>query len=293
MISTSIDLAGRPPEVVSGSTFEAELAAIKARFAELYPALADSLESEAEPVVKELEAFAYLVVQLRKDGNDQALSTFVQFAPGAALDLLAADRGVVRRVIDPGDPAAIPPRAPELESDGEFRARVLDAFEAFTTCGTPGAYRARCLEASGLVRDAGVVSPSPAVVDLYLLARANDGTPSDELVAEVQAYIEPRRPVSVLVTVRPASIVTYAVEADLHFASGPSAEVIRAEALAAVEALVSERHALGLGISRSAIFAALHRPGGVLKVDLAEPAADIDCGPSEAAFCTAIDVGAA
>ena len=293
MISAVIDLAGRPPEVVSGSDFETELAALKADFALRFPDLAASLDSEAEPVVKQFEVIAARIVRARKDGDDQALSTFVQFATGAALDLIAFDRKLVRRVIVPAVPAAVPPKPAVLEPDDELRARCLDAFEALTTCGTPGAFRARCLEADGRVRDAVAVSPSPAVVDLYLLAREGDGAPDADLLSVVDSFIAPRRPVSVLVTVKPAEVVGYAIEAVLHLGEGPSAAVILAEAQAAVEALVLERHRFGLGISRSAIFAALHRAGGVLRVELVSPAADIECAEFEAAFCTGIEVSVA
>ena len=288
MISAAIDLSTRPPEVVRRLDFEAELAAALAEMEARRPDLAEALATETDPLVKELEVVAYLVSERSAEFNDRALATFVQFAPGAALDLLAADRGITRRVIRAADPAASPPVAEELEPDDELRARVLDALEAFTTCGTPGAYRARALEASGAVLDAVAVSPSPAVVDLYVLGRDGTGGLDEGTIAAVDAYISPRKPVAILVTVRAAAIIEYAVEADLVLRPGPSAAAILAEAQAAVEALVVERRALGLGMARSAIYAALHRAGAVERVDLASPAADVVCEAYESSFCTSI-----
>jgi len=95
------------------------------------------------------------------------------------------------------------------------------------------------------------------------------------------------RPLTDQVTVQSATILTYTVEATLYVRPGPAAAPVLAAAEAALTATVADLHALGHDVPRSALTAALHRPG-IQRVDLTTPAADIVVAEAEAAFCTDI-----
>ncbi|MBB4268102.1 baseplate assembly protein [Roseospira visakhapatnamensis] len=97
------------------------------------------------------------------------------------------------------------------------------------------------------------------------------------------------RPLTDRVTVQSATIVPYTVEARLWLYDGPASAPVLGTAVQELADTVAARHALGHDVTRSALFAALHRPG-VQRVELIEPAADIVIGPGEAAYCVDIAV---
>jgi len=109
--------------------------------------------------------------------------------------------------------------------------------------------------------------------------------------ASVLARVEARladddvRPLTDQVTVQSATVTPYTVAATLWLYDGPASAPVVAAAEAALAETVTRLHALGHDVTRSALFAALHQ-AGVQRVDLTSPAADIEIGPTEAAFCT-------
>ena len=71
--------------------------------------------------------------------------------------------------------------------------------------------------------------------------------------------------------------------------TGPGHEGALAEAQAAVQAYVDERRKVGATIHRSALFAALHRPG-VEAVKLRYPSGDVKAPPTGAPWVTSISI---
>ena len=100
---------------------------------------------------------------------------------------------------------------------------------------------------------------------------------------------ETRLPLCDTVEVMSAEIIGYAVAAQLVIYGGPDANTVRNNALAAVQAYVAERHKNGNDITISGLMAALHVEG-VQEVILISPAARIEVDPSQAAYCTSINV---
>ena len=66
-------------------------------------------------------------------------------------------------------------------------------------------------------------------------------------------------------------------------------EEIRTIARAALEAYTNGQHRLGLDVTLSGIYAALHQPG-VQRVDLASPTANLVVNRQSASYCTAINL---
>ena len=89
------------------------------------------------------------------------------------------------------------------------------------------------------------------------------------------------------VTVQAAEIVDYEVEAELQLFDGPDQDVVHTAALARLDQANAAAFKLGRGQPLSAIIAALQGDGvGVRRVNLIQPAADIDCDVTQAALCT-------
>lgn len=297
---TPIDLAQLPdPQVVEAIDYEALLAERKAYFISLHPveqqaAVAATLALESEPVTKLLQESAYRETLLRQRVNEAALATMLAKAKGPDLDQAAANVEVERLLVTPANPNAVPPVAAVYESDDSLRERAQMAWEGLSTAGPRNSYIFHARSADGRVADATAESPSPAVVVVTVQALLGDGTADAELLAIVNAYLsaEDRRPVADRLTVQGASVLPFAVTAELHLATnGPEAEPIRAAAEARLSAYVHQRRRLGVEVTESAIHAALHVEG-VRKVELVGWA-DITPTPAQAAYCTAISVSVA
>jgi phage-related baseplate assembly protein len=285
---TAVDLSQLPaPDVVEALDFESILAAMIADLQARDPVFTALVESD--PAFKILEVAAYREVLIRQRVNEAARSVMLAYAGGADLENLAALFGVTRLTIDPGNPSAIPPVPPTLESDSDFRRRLQISLEGFSTAGPAGAYVFHALSASGDVLDALATSPSPGDVLVSVLSRTGSGAASAPLLAAVAAAVnaENVRPLTDNVVVQSATIVNYAITATLYFYAGPDRAVILAAAQAAAAKYAADQHRIGRDVTLSGIFAALHQPG-VQRVELTSPTANIVISTTQASWCTAI-----
>jgi len=198
---------------------------------------------------------------------------------------------VQRLVMDPGDPAAVPPVEPTYESDDDFRARIQLSPEGYTTAGSEGSYVFHGLGADADVKDIQAVSPTAGAVTVYVLSRTGNGAASAPLLAAVDAVLnaDTVRPMTDNVTVLSASIVNYTITAQLVMYPGPDATVVREAALAAVTAYAEAQRRIGYDVTLSGIYAALHQPG-VQRVNLTAPTANLTISNGQASYCTAITV---
>jgi len=278
----AVDLGALPPpDVIETLAYEAILDALKADFSARWPAFDAWVESD--PALKLLEVAAYRELLWRQRVNDGARAVMLASATGADLDHLAALMSVARRVLDPGDAQAAPPRAPVLEDDATLRRRVQLALEAATAAGTAGRYMFYALGADPRVADAAITSPNPGDVLATILSTDGDGTADAALLTAVEAVLKNPaiRQLNDSVFVAGAQMLTVAVTATLTLAPGPGAEVAEAAARAGLEALLARTRRLGQSLPRSAIFAALTVPG-VARVTLAAPAADVEATATQA-----------
>ena len=285
---TAIDLSQvAAPLVVETIDFEVILAEMLADLQARLPAFTALVESD--PAYKILEVAAYREVILRQRVNEAARAVMLAYATGTDLDNLASLLGVVRLVVAPGDPEALPPVAAVMESDTDLRRRVQLSLEGFSTAGPSGAYIFHALSADGDVLDASAISPAPGDVLVSILSRTGNGAASPALQAAVEAALsaEDVRPLCDTVGVQSAEIVEYAITATLRFNPGPDSATILANAEAAAAAYAAAQHRLGLDVTLSGIYAALHQPG-VARVDLASPAGNIAISLEQASYCTAI-----
>ena len=293
----AIDLSQLPPpEVVEQLDYEVIRQQRLDDFRQRWPDY-DAGVLESDPVVKLLEVAAYREMLLRARVNDAARAVMLATATGADLDNLGAFYGVKRKLLDEGDPDATPPVPPTYESDEEYRRRIQLAPEAFSTCGPQGAYIYHALAADPRVKDAQAYGPedgvglTPAQVLVVVLSREGDGSCPPDLVDAVRAYIsaEERRPLGDEVFVQGAEIVTYQIDATLTILPGADPAVVEAAARQALADYAEQRHRVGLSVDTSFIHRALAQPG-VERVTLISPAADVEIGPTQAAWCSAINI---
>lgn len=283
---TGVDLSRLPaPDVIEQLDFETILAQATAQFLTLFPEFTATLESD--PVIKLLELFAYRELVLRQRVNDAAHAVMPAYALGSDLDAIAAGFGVERFILDPGNPLlGIPPT---YESDADFRRRMVLGPEGFSVAGPAGAYIFHALSADGNVRDASVESPTPGAVVITILSRIGTGEASPELLTTVYEKLnsDTIRPLTDFVTVQSATIVPFAIEADIFFLNGPDQSLVLAEAQARLADHLAATLKLGRDVNRAGIIAALHAEG-VQNVILTSPAADIVITRAEAGSVTGI-----
>lgn len=268
-----------PPNVVEVLDFEVIYQEILTAFKALYPDWTAALESD--PVVKLLELAAYREALIRARVNDAAQACMLAYATGGDLENLAALLGITRLS---GDNT--------VESDDRLRLRAQMALEGETVAGSSGSYIFHTLSASNLVKDVAIDSPTPGQVRVTVLSTAGDGEPDAGLLDTVNTYLsaDTRRPLTDEVIVEAAEIIPFAVEATLYVYAGPAPEPIMAAAQAAVQAYVTGHAKFGWDITLSGLYAALHQPGGVKKVVMASPVADVAIGARQASHCTGIDI---
>lgn len=287
---TAVDLSKLPaPDVVETLDYEVIVSEMITDLQARDPEF--SALTESDPAYKIIEVAAFRELLVRQRVNEASRANMLAFAAGADLEQIAARYNVSRLVLDEGDPGAVPPIPPTLEDDSSLRRRVQLSFEGFSTAGPEGAYIFHALGADPDVLDASVESPSPGDAVVTVLSRDGDGTASPALISAVDQVLsgDDVRPLTDNVTVQGATIVNYTVDASLTLFSGPDASVVLASAQAALAEYIEETHRLGRDVSRSGIFAALHREG-VQTVQLSDPATDISVSLSEAPYATSVSV---
>lgn len=283
---STIDLSQLPaPDVIETLDYETLLDRKKQRLLDLCEAdqrlaMEAALALESDPVTKLLEESAYAELILRQRINDAARAVMLAFATGADLDNLAALLGVARL---------------DLETDSRLRARAQLAPEGVSTAGPSLAYKHHAMSAAVAVRDVFVDMVVPGTVGVAILANPSSadpgGVPSQGLLDAVSAKLsaDDVRPLSDLVIVRPAQVITYSVAAAIVCLPEPDSAVVIAAARSALDAYVDGAFMLGFDITVSGLHAALHQPG-VMRVDMASPASSISVAPDQAARCVGVSI---
>lgn len=289
---TLIDLSRLPPPaVVEQLSYESIRDAMLSDLAVRDAALADLLPSD--PAYKIIEVCAYREMLVRSRCNSAATAQMLAFASGADLDHVGVTYMLTERlVLDPGNPAAVPPELPVYEADDDYRARLLLAFDAYSTAGAEPSYRFHAMSASALVKHVGIHSPAPVEVVVTVLSHSGTGAADAALLAAVEAALsDDVRPFTDQVTVQSAAIVQYSVVAALNVYSGVESETVRQMAQAALSAWVSEQHRVGRSIRAAGLIGAL-MVEGVHDAALAAPGltADLIVEPGEAPYCTGTTV---
>lgn len=276
MSNVIVDMSQLPkPDVIELLNYEEILREWVSYYQTLDPNYQDL--NESDPVYKLMEAAAFREMLIRQRVNDAAHATMLAYAENHDLDVRGADFDVERLVIDPGDPTAVPPREPVMESDDAFRYRIQLSIRAKNTAGSEDDYAFWALSADGRVKSIASDSPAGTLnVIVSVLSHEGNGTASAELLSVVDKALSPKstRPLSDNVIVQSATINEFAVVAELELFNGPDGSEVLKAARQRLENWLVESHKQGFDLTLDGFYAALRVPG-VYKVHLAEPASDI------------------
>jgi len=163
----------------------------------------------------------------------------------------------------------------DIESDGQMLGRLLDLLRSPPAGGNAADYKRWALEVPGITA-AFVFSLRRGNGTVDVLVLSNGVAPSAPKIAEVQAYIDVRRPVGLqgaAVTVFAPDFVSVAITATLTLAGttlGEASAIINAGLLAYFSALTP-----GETVYRSRIAAIISNTPGVVDFVLTAPAANV------------------
>ncbi len=244
----AVDLSQLPdPAIIAEPDFEAILADTKAMMIAAYPAeqreaVSAALELESEPLNVIAQTTAFREMLLRQRVNEGARTCMLSHSAGTDLDNLAGNMNTKRLVITP----ATDTTDAVMESDTSLRLRAQRAYDGLSV-----AYEYFARSASGLVRDARAISPSPANVTVSILSTEGDGTATEALLNTVRAVLnaEDTRPVADRLTVQSTRIVTWRLNAKLYFYPGPESEPILAAAESSFRKWLSEQGLIGQDVA--------------------------------------------
>lgn len=293
-----IDLNNLPvPKVVQELSYETLLAQRKEKFLSLQESddmrqhWQARLQLESEPVVKLLEENAYLELLLRTHINESAKAVMLAYATGSDLDQLGALFGIKRLIIQAGDLKAHPPIPTKYEDDERFRTRIQMSLEGLTTAGSRASYEFHALSTSAKVKDVDVTSPTAGTVKVAILSTEGQGTADSDLINTVKEQLnaEHIRPLTDTVLVESAVILPYEIRATLTLYPSVLESVVMANVNQAITHYTNKQHLLGIDITLSGIYSALHQEG-VQNVKLTQPLADLIVQPHQAAYCTQIQI---
>lgn len=290
---SQIDLSRLPaPEIIESLNFEQLLAEIRADFLQRHPQAAETIDLESEPVTKLLESAAYFALNKRQQFQEDARSLLMAYASGSTLDHIGITYYDTERLtLQPADPSANPPVEAVMESDQDYKRRIMLAMDSPSTAGSENGYRYHALSAHEDVKDVTAINRYAGIVQVTVLSRKGSGQASPELINTVQAATsaERARPLNDQVQVQSATIRAYTVKAALELRSGPDPVVVQQEAARAARDYTESRHALGEDIVKDALAAAMYVQG-VERVTLTSPAQDIECSDVEAPWCESVEV---
>lgn len=284
--SPRLDLSALPaPDIIPRLDYEGRRTAKLDKLVELKPDFTGTQPSD--PAVKLIEADSYHEGVVAEEMGYAARGLMLAYAVGAQLDHLAARWDMPRLEITPANPGT--GAAAMMESDDDFRRRIQLAPYALSTAGAEGSYVLHALGAHADVRDASAISPAPAEVEVAILSRTGTGIPAGSVLTAVEAALSAAdvRPLGDRLTVRAAEILNVPIEANLTLFAGPDSALIMQTAQESLAAWLAAHGLLGNDVPRSALIAALH-VGGVQKVELISPAADVEVAPHQAARASII-----
>ncbi|MBC3911544.1 baseplate assembly protein [Undibacterium umbellatum] len=263
-----------PPAVVEVLDFEALVNVHKQDLLQRQPSAANVLALPSEPLVKQVEAFAYREMLLRGRINDAARANLLAFATGTDLDHKGAFYNLARL---------------SGEADERYRNRIQLRIAALAGNGTAEQYHLLALSASANVRDANVTSATPGsiAVVLWLIDASQAQATSAAVLAAMNA--PNARPLGVAVKVVVARPAALDVTATLWREASAPADIvtqIKARFIAAIASYAS----LGRSVPLSWVTAQLQQPG-IARVEFpiaGQPASNTVLAADEYAIAGAI-----
>lgn len=272
----TINMSALPaPQAVEELDFETILAEQKAWVINQWPHLAPALELESEPLTVLLQAWSYRELIWRARLNDALKASMLAWAQGDDLLNLAAFFDLEKA---------------EGETDDQLRARCTLSLRALSTAGPEDSYRYHAIATDpAAIKDADAHNGGAGVVNVAVLARAGNGTPSAALLAKVRTRLNHKtiRPLTDTVNVIPAHIVPVVIDYQIILPGLPDDEHSLNVARQRLADYCATTNIIGGTITIADIYASL-KNAGISNVILRSPTADITTDRESAPYVSSI-----
>lgn len=272
----TINLSTLPaPKAVEELDFETILAEQKAWVINQWPNLAPVLELESEPLTVLLQSWSYRELIWRARLNDALKASMLAWAQGDDLLNLAAFFDLEKA---------------EGETDDQLRARCTLSLRAMSTAGPEDSYRYHAIATDpAAIKDADAHNGGAGVVNVAVLARAGNGTPSAALLAKVRTRLNHKtiRPLTDTVSVIPAHIVPVVIDYQIILPGLPDDEHSLNVARQRLADYCATTNVIGGTITIADIYASL-KNAGISNVILRSPTADITTDRESAPYVSSI-----
>ena len=272
----TINMSALPaPQAVEELDFETIFAEQKAWVINQWPHLAPALELESEPLTVLLQAWSYRELIWRARLNDALKASMLAWAQGDDLLNLAAFFDLEKA---------------EGETDDQLRARCTLSLRALSTAGPEDSYRYHAIATDpAAIKDADAHNGGAGVVNVAVLARAGNGTPSAALLAKVRTRLNHKtiRPLTDTVNVIPAHIVPVVIDYQIILPGLPDDEHSLNVARQRLADYCATTNIIGGTITIADIYASL-KNAGISNVILRSPTADITTNRESAPYVSSI-----
>lgn len=272
----TINMSALPvPKAVEELDFETIFAEQKAWVINQWPHLAPALELESEPLTVLLQAWSYRELIWRARLNDALKASMLAWAQGDDLLNLAAFFDLEKA---------------EGETDDQLRARCTLSLRALSTAGPEDSYRYHAIATDpAAIKDADAHNGGAGVVNVAVLARAGNGTPSAALLAKVRTRLNHKtiRPLNDTVSVIPAHIVPVVIDYQIILPGLPGDEHSLNVARQRLADYCATTNIIGGTITIADIYASL-KNAGISNVILRSPTADITTNRESAPYVSSI-----
>ncbi|MEI4927900.1 baseplate assembly protein [Aeromonas caviae] len=272
----TINMSALPaPPAVEELDFETIFAEQKAWVINQWPHLAPALELESEPLTVLLQAWSYRELIWRARLNDALKASMLAWAQGDDLLNLAAFFDLEKA---------------EGETDDQLRARCTLSLRALSTAGPEDSYRYHAIATDpAAIKDADAHNGGAGVVNVAVLARAGNGTPSAALLAKVRTRLNHKtiRPLTDTVSVIPAHIVPVVIDYQIILPGLPDDEHSLNVARQRLADYCATTNIIGGTITIADIYASL-KNAGISNVILRSPTADITTNRESAPYVSSI-----
>ena len=283
----SLDLSRLPSPTLVTIDYEAirtaRLADLKARYAAVGIDYDETgLELDSGVILEEVDAGREMIAL--QAINDAGLSNMLAHSRGANLEQLGALLGVTR-AIESVDINGLP----VYEDDARLRRRIQLAPEAFATAGSAGAYAFHTLAAAATIADASVQNPTRGEVVVTVMGNRENPLPTVEEVNAARERLtrEDIKPITDILTVQGAEVLTVDIEADLILYRGPDAGTVLTDAGTNLAAFLKLNKKLGRDLKLGAWLGRLHRDT-VYGVVPKSPLADVIATPGQVVWVRSI-----
>lgn len=272
----TINMSALPaPQAVEELDLETIFAEQKAWVINQWPHLAPALELESEPLTVLLQAWSYRELIWRARLNDALKASMLAWAQGDDLLNLAAFFDLEKA---------------EGETDDQLRARCPLSLRALSTAGPEDSYRYHAIATDpAAIKDADAHNGGAGVVNVAVLARAGNGTPSAALLAKVRTRLNHKtiRPLTDTVSVIPAHIVPVVIDYQIILPGLPDDEHSLNVARQRLADYCATTNIIGGTITIADIYASL-KNAGISNVILRSPTADITTNRESAPYVSSI-----